>query len=61
MCLIIAVISFALSIAFYTKGLDTQAIISLTVSLTLFSIFIYRLVKNRRCIFFKDCQKSDTI
>ncbi len=60
MCLIIAFISFALSLAFYTKDLHVQAIMSLSVALILFSVFVYRMIKYRHCIFSKDCKKGDS-
>ena len=46
---------------FYEKGFETQAIMSASLALVIFSFFTYRMIKNRRCIFGdkKDCNKKD--
>jgi hypothetical protein len=60
MCLLIAMALLAASYNFYEKAYETQAFMSLALALIIFTFFIYRMYKNRRCIFGdkRDCNKK---
>jgi len=60
MCLLIAMAILVTSYNFYEQGFLTQAIMSAIVSLIIFTFFIYRLIKNGRCVFgnAKDCNEK---
>jgi len=60
MCLLITIAILAAGYNFYTHSLLTQAYMSFGFALIPFGFFIYRLIKNRRCIFGKgdDCNKK---
>lgn len=59
MCLFITMIILLAGFSFYDHGLIIQAIMSFILALVPLSFFIYKLVKNGRCIFGndKDCNK----
>jgi hypothetical protein len=61
MCLLITIAILAAGYNFYTHDLLTQAYMSFGFALIPFGFFVYRLIKNRRCIFgdAKDCNKKD--
>ncbi|MEN4053084.1 MULTISPECIES: hypothetical protein [Sulfurimonas] len=61
MCLLITVVILLAGYNFYDHGLLTQAYMSFGFALIPFSFFVYRLIKNRKCIFgnSKDCNKKD--
>jgi len=60
MCLIITMIILAVGYNFYTHELLFQAYMSFGFALIPFGFFLYRLIKNRRCIFGdkRDCNKK---
>ncbi len=60
MCLLIAMALVAASYNFYDKGYETQAYMNLALASVIFTFFVYRMFKNRRCIFGdkKDCNKK---
>jgi hypothetical protein len=45
---------------FYEQGFVLQAILSAVTALFIFTFFIHRLIKNRRCVFgnAKDCNEK---
>ncbi len=61
MCLLITITILTAGFNFYTHGLFMQAYISFGIAIIPFGFFIYRLIKNRKCIFgnAKDCNKKD--
>jgi len=61
MCLIIAIAILLAGYNFYSHELLTQAYMSFGFAALMLTFFIYRLIKNRRCIFGdkKDCNKKD--
>jgi hypothetical protein len=61
MCLLISIAILAAGYNFYINALLTQAYMSFAFALIPLSFFIYRLIKNRKCIFGdkKDCNKRD--
>ncbi|QOP44787.1 hypothetical protein [Sulfurimonas paralvinellae] len=61
MCLLITIAILAAGYNFYLHNLLTQAYMSFGIAVIPFGFFIYRLIKNRRCIFgdAKDCNKKD--
>ena len=60
MCLLITIAILAAGYNFFSSGLLTQAYMSFGFALIPFSFFIYRLIKNRHCIFGNadDCNKK---
>jgi hypothetical protein len=61
MCLLITIAILAAGYNFYINSLFMQAYMSFGFALIPFTFFIYRLIKNRKCIFGdkKDCNKRD--
>jgi hypothetical protein len=51
MCLLITIALLAAGYNFYINALFTQAYMSFGFALIPLSFFIYRLIKNRKCIF----------
>lgn len=60
MCLLIAMVFFAVAYNFYTQGFETQALMSSSIALVVLIFFTYRVIKNRRCFFgsARDCNKK---
>ena len=60
MCLIVALAILIASYNFYDHGYMTQSIMSAILGLLLLGFFIYRIIKNGRCVFGtdKDCNKK---
>jgi hypothetical protein len=61
MCLLIASAIMFAAFNFYQNGLITQALMSAGFALILFGFFVYRMIKNRKCIFGdkKDCTSQE--
>jgi len=60
-CLLITIAILFAGYNFYEHNLLTQAYMSFGFAIIPFTFFIYRLIKNRRCIFgdAKDCNKKN--
>jgi len=60
MCLIVALAILIGSYNFYIQGYVTQSMMSAGLGFILLAFFIYRIIKNGRCVFGNDtdCNKS---
>ena len=60
MCLLIAMALLAAAYNFYENGFMLQGVMSAVLALLIFGFFIFRIVKNGRCVFgnSKDCNEK---